>query len=592
MTNSKKISKVIKILICLLVVIYPLLPLLRYDNFYVDWFNHLWPIEYMGKYFKENFSFPHVFNTDNSWMGMATPIYYGVWFYRIAGLLSIILGGKNAIVVCAFICFLLQMLIWKKLFDLILKKESLLSYIAVFPIWGAYSLSNLYNRSALTEFFAVSMLFIAIGLWLLLFFIQERYKTFTLICFSGSIFFIAGTHPITTLYSGLVFLIIMIFTLPILFRRKEYKLIRTGCICLLLVLCSALPWIYAVVKVKTRIGQFPKDYVFYNGIDGLRNRISLIPVDFRYVGNVEEKIEGGGTPYLTAPINMALFLFYIVTLIVAIYCIKNFKAKYKTLKIAALVLPLFVGSLVIYSSVTPEMGFPDLLYLAQFAYRLVSYIDIIFLIGVVINFITISKEKISDRIYKILAVTFIICISFSFQSVLVKFIQVKAIADQLPYNIENTISLPASFYGTNDFISTDEFNQDETVYDSIENKQLVPLEVSSGRDFGRIKTNEIMISQPTLIGLRMYPHPWNSVTVNGEIRTKENTYYFPQKDGDHVYILLKESGTYKIGISFTPDIMFIRLQKIAYISVILLIFLFLITLYNIIFKKNTVQKSI
>ena len=75
-----------------------ILPMLLWKNFYIDWFRNTWLIEYYGEYIKAHGSFPQVINSYGTgkyqnYVGMMHPSYYGVWLYRILGILCALFGG-------------------------------------------------------------------------------------------------------------------------------------------------------------------------------------------------------------------------------------------------------------------------------------------------------------------------------------------------------------------------------------------------------------------------------------------------------------------------------------------------------------------
>ena len=124
--------------------------------FAVDWNNHLWLIEYFGESIK-HWTIPDMINTQQL-VGMPVTLFYSQKFYALAGMLSAFLGSAVAVRIMVFTVFLLQFFQVYRAATKVGSTRNISICIAVIMTWAIYPLTNLYNRSALTEFFAVAFL--------------------------------------------------------------------------------------------------------------------------------------------------------------------------------------------------------------------------------------------------------------------------------------------------------------------------------------------------------------------------------------------------------------------------------------------------
>ena len=131
------------------------------STFYVDWNNHLWLIEYFGASIK-HLCIPDMVNTKQL-IGIPNTLFYGQKFYALAGMFSAFLGSAVTVRIMVLMVFLLQFF---QVYRAAMKAGAARNIsigIAVMMTWAIYPLTNLYNRSALTEFFAVAFLTCCLG---------------------------------------------------------------------------------------------------------------------------------------------------------------------------------------------------------------------------------------------------------------------------------------------------------------------------------------------------------------------------------------------------------------------------------------------
>ena len=151
-----------------------ILPMLLWKNFYIDWFRNTWLIEYYGEYIKAHGSFPQVINSYGTgkyqnYVGMMHPSYYGVWLYRILGILCALFGGgaRRALFFSIFLLEIIQWVIWYKLLFVISGSKTNSAFVSTIYQLSIYGLTNLYCRNAVPEFYGSIFLSLSLGLWLL-----------------------------------------------------------------------------------------------------------------------------------------------------------------------------------------------------------------------------------------------------------------------------------------------------------------------------------------------------------------------------------------------------------------------------------------
>jgi hypothetical protein len=191
--------------------------------------------------------------------------------------------------------------------------ETLSSGVACLMIWTIYPFTNLYSRGALTEFFAVSSLTLALCCLFDLFNAKDRreeiLRAFQL-GFCAMLF--VGTHPITALY-GITFLV---FAFGLLSIEAGWKEARRNAVLLIIPALLALivisPWVYAVLQFSSDTllaSTWGGGMRFEHTFDWIATRFFPIPFDVRMLHDGPATIP---TPYLDAQANVPLLILAIV----------------------------------------------------------------------------------------------------------------------------------------------------------------------------------------------------------------------------------------------------------------------------------------
>jgi hypothetical protein len=278
--DSKKIYKVLKALSIVLICFAPLLPLIDIKaKFYFDWNNNVWAIGYFGEYFRQHFSFPGVFNT-HELVGWVSPVFYGPGLYSVAGVLSSLVNASAAIrIVIILLTFLQYFCVWRLFVDKG-KPWWVPHFCAILLTWSIYPVTNLFNRSALTEYYAVILLNIGIFAWFVSL-EEERIKYAWVLLSSLCLATAAYSHPITAMFGALFFLPILIWSVFTFSNKSE--VLKATCLLGFGSLLITSPWIYATYKFKSllQITTQNSGVGFFPGVDTLWSRLAPIPWDGR-----------------------------------------------------------------------------------------------------------------------------------------------------------------------------------------------------------------------------------------------------------------------------------------------------------------------
>ena len=290
-------------------VLFPLSLLLNVNaGFYVDWYNHLWLIGYYGQYFSVYHRMPLTINTHYLLL-LAYPTFYGHLFYSVLGLISSLTGPNLAIRLgFATLWALMFWLIYRVTIEF--SQDRLISLtLGCLVCWAIYPLTNLYNRSALTEVFATELMVCTLCSALLMIVLPETRSKISYMLLTGFTFALSSEHPITLFFS-IVFLGPMLLVMAIAwFKYQKQDIVPLTIIAFVLAIMIFLvlaPWAYAILLFKNQLGVLNSGG---SGVDfigeNLFTHFMLFPFDYRSLLaglNVS-------TPYLDSQMNVPLLLF-------------------------------------------------------------------------------------------------------------------------------------------------------------------------------------------------------------------------------------------------------------------------------------------
>jgi hypothetical protein len=284
-------------------------PALRFGcDFHIDWTNHKWLTAYFGEFFRQHLRFP-VFVHTREVAGMAYPLFYGFLFYPLLGSLSILVDVDVLLRAAA-----LLLMAWQ-----VLRVRSVASKLGWRPwpaiglggivVWAIYPVTNLFLRSALTEFFAYGLLVGALTHawegWLAT---EERERRRHVARAALAFTISAGTHPVTAVLGGLTLALVLV---PMGLRRapgrRELALLAG---CALLSLLALSPWLWAVATYGRRVAisrQAQAIGTFRDSIGSPLDRLLPFAFDRRMTEGSDVE-----TPFLCAQVSLPLIVLWLV----------------------------------------------------------------------------------------------------------------------------------------------------------------------------------------------------------------------------------------------------------------------------------------
>lgn len=347
----------------------------RGDGFYLDWYNHVWMVGYFGEYFRQHHAMPEALNTPEV-AGLAQPIFYGYFFYPILGLFSMRLHPEVVVRAAVLLLFAAQYVSVRKTLRRLGAAERLAASIACLTLWAIYGLTNLYNRSALTEFFAVGLVTCAVCAWFDLLAAASRSAVWRQALRFGLLLTLsAGTHPITAIYSLPLLVVLTIGLWPQPVGPGRLPRLAALCVAALLSASVLAPWVWAVrvLGPDTCMAGFTKDVAdLTDSIDHWTTRLAPIPFDGRPAHANPADVS---TPYLDAQINLPLLLLGATVLFRGLRTLERGRRLRAGFSVAV---PIFYSAIMLYLSLHPKAfdSLPPVCCVVQFAYRLVSYVNL------------------------------------------------------------------------------------------------------------------------------------------------------------------------------------------------------------------------
>jgi hypothetical protein len=206
----------------LLAIITSLLPLADISkNFNADWYNHLWAIEYYGRYLQHHGRPPDVLNTRDM-VGLISPVFYASKFYTLLGLLCIPFGSALAFRLFAATLLTAQVYHVHRAARAVCSDRIFRTILTFAAAAEVFRVTTIYERSALTEFAAFAFLTMSVCTFLVLLLRiaagqRDRYGFVS----TGFYYSIAATiHPLTGVFGGIVLGLLGVVGFAVLRRVK------------------------------------------------------------------------------------------------------------------------------------------------------------------------------------------------------------------------------------------------------------------------------------------------------------------------------------------------------------------------------------
>ena len=492
-------------------------------GFGIDWASHVWLTSYFGEYFRHHFSFPEVLNT-NQLSGMPQPIFYGFLLYPMLGLISAITGADIAVRIAVLVVLLTQS---RQVFRLVLQvsNDRAISLLTTtVTCWSTYALTNLYNRGALNELFAVALLTSAVCAFAR-FILLEPEQRKPLVLLNGFLLFVlaAGAHPITALFGGL-FLAVVVAALFFIARerRRMMRWFAVGACGAALILS---PWIYAVLKFNSSLTvsqKWAKIAYFKNDIDSISSRLMPFPYDGRMSGQTH--LPRYMSPYLDAQVTAGLLILALALSAHVFWkCRHDIRKNPGRFSIVAAGWTMFL--LLFALSVTPSLGLamPSIFKNLQFAYRLVSYLNLCLLLVIIGTFVAIraSTEK---NLLPIAAKKWLLSgtLAVAVFGLAIKLYHASAVVTTTARTTgdnarDQVLQLPDNFYGWEAYAIT---------RNSIENlspEAAVLMKVGKQSAFGEVPSVTVELATAQNVLIHVQPFPWNQLLVDGRAVSDNET---------------------------------------------------------------------
>lgn len=547
------------------------LPMFVRQSFYVDWTNHIWAIQHFRDLILTGQQVPDFINVKDAKFEPLS-LFYGTFFYPFFAILSIPFGADITVKLAALG---LVAIIFRETFKLLTflgRSQRYSIFGSILFVAHVYALTNLYNRSALTEFFALQFLTASLVILLstLVFYTHQKNSLFRISV--GFVFLVValGTHPIVAFTSAIFVLPTFTFFLLTRWKKLAKNAKRVFLVWSTLSLAILAPLYALIIKYRTEfpIGNDLYLTVFPQSIDSLMARLGIVYIDSRVLGaNLEEV----STPFLNAPLGLPL-IGYLVFVIARNIRSQGLKNHFSTYIVTIFSVSALVACLLIIPFQTPEtpglwLEISRALAPIQFLYRLSGTLHVLIIVVIVIVEIQHSetrgeRQETFQRPTRSLAVTALAALfafslhigltAFEFSGVAAKSantsnVRESILSDDSFYSeaIRNTGYFPDTFYGMRaynmekDLVTLDPVNTN-VLYVEVDPYQ--PTTFSCGQDSCLVRTD-------------VYPTKLIRIKVNGEIRDQQelvdrNIGFFSSQGSHTVEVVVVENLVLWIKITF------------------------------------------
>jgi hypothetical protein len=519
-------------------------PLFAWDHpFYCDWPNHLGMIGYVGEYLKAHAGLPSTIDT-NVVVGRATPMFYGNLYFPILGSLSAMFGPRAAVTIGAAVMLLFQFAGVRALVKDVSRDEAVACAAAVVVTWSIYPLTDLYNRSALTEFFAITALQTGTCFWA--FYARDPARRERTSIVAGLfVTLAAGFHPPTALFGGLTFGVFWLASFIWCPDRKRVflrSLAIAGAAAVVLA-----PWLYVLAKFGKQIQITGTGlWWFHTSLDMAITRLSPFPWPGPEMSVVS-------TPNLDPQITVGLGVAVVLLGIVALVARARDRRARGAFAFAALCLAATVFLFVLSVSEPAWKWVPKSFTIVQFPYRLVAFIDMAALgalTGVLAALMREDGHVAPSR--AVLAVAVVVA-AFGVGLKLPRCLQSPAPLDAV---VTDYMNPPRDWYfGYEDYSTAGAF----VAVDAAQPKEPIKLVVGAPkRGFGIVNPTHIRAAKRTQISTNVQAFPWNLLTVDGHPVKHDATLV----DGLRLATWV-DAGEHDIGYTFKPDRTWLALRRLA-----------------------------
>jgi hypothetical protein len=387
------------------------LPLFFCPLFAVDWSNHLWFANYIARHLAENGVLP-MFANITSGIGNPILVFYGSALYATLSPLVLLFGPDLGMRIAVAAAFLMPNLALAHIARRCLDSQWTAGCVTIVLSTSLYQLTNIYSRSAATEFFAYQFLLFAFVLLMdALVNGEGRLNPARVILglVAGAIGVLS--HP-PTAYLAILFLSMPVVAFAVLQRSAIVAFVRRAVVlvllCILMVPLAAWAGLTLSFSSALAISGDSQLWFLPQSVDHWLARLLPWPMDFRV------EIEGYNavsTPFLSAPINLAAFALLVMLVTQSDWIDRRSILNRRTAFVliaavfataaVALLASLPGGSLEYTTDglASPELHSWRTLVLGriQFAYRLVNLANLILIFGTLAVLVLSKKGQASVR---------------------------------------------------------------------------------------------------------------------------------------------------------------------------------------------------
>jgi hypothetical protein len=509
------------------------IPLFAVDHyFYGDWPNHLGMIGYFGEYLKAHAAVPAVVHSTQT-IGRATTLFYGGVFLPPLGALSAFFGPLGALSIAVVAVLLLQFasvraLVWDLTGD-----EAAACAAAIIVTWAIYPLTDLYNRAAIPEFFAVTTLQAGSCLWML--YARDPARRERASVGAGLLLTVAaGLHPTTALLGGLTFGAVWVASL--LWCPDRVRLVRRSLAIGLGAATVLAPWLYVVTKFRgqLRIVQDNKLLFHPTNLDLASTRLALLPT-------IGPDKAGVTTPNLDAQISVPILGSLILLSILAL-AIRGGDQRTRRAFVFAAICAVTAWALFKLSVSEPAwQHLPKSFTIVQFPYRIVALVNVA-LLGALTGVLgALGRDRAHARASRLVLLGGLGLATAAMGFKVPRCLGPGGGGDAVVHDYVNP---PGDwYYGAQDYATPAEFG----ALPGGPAKQSVKLPVASDHDFAAVGAAHVNVPARTAIRTNVQAFPWNLLTVDGQPVAHEATFV----DGYWLATWV-DAGEHQVGYEFRP----------------------------------------
>lgn len=367
--NNKAFARLLILTIVVLISL-SLYPIFLFEHrikgvFFDDYCDNVYLFSYVSNYFKFHKIIPVLLNADT--LGSNMYLMYGYLFYPFMAFFSYFFGGLAAVkIVVVLLCTVRILFVYRLLLNVNINYANKI-IIAIIVSWSVYDNSVLFSAGSLPSVIGAQI--IGIGLIMM---IIGRIEGDGRILFVSMLMIAMGAlfwpgHMIHT----------TIITMPLLIRninKKEFL------VAVLFIGVVSFPYFIELYSFALKTPNYNLGLGYFDFLDTLRNRLLFYPYNSL---NNSKGIIPFDTPYIDTQINV-----YVPILIIIIYIAERRLDKMS-------VIYFVIGIFYLVLSVSQDFAryVPGFLKILHFHFRYIHYIEMAFMISLIMQLAGVKKEK-------------------------------------------------------------------------------------------------------------------------------------------------------------------------------------------------------